>query len=311
MKKILIVGGTGFIGSHLINVLLKKKYKVSSISFKKRKISIKAKFFFLDLSKTIKKNIIKKISPNVIVYAASLDHFKAESKFNEGHKIGYLSLINLLKIFSNKKGLEKIIFLSTAQVYKNYCKANINSKSEVFPKNAYSLFHLQAENYLKFFSGKNKIKVSCLRISNGYGEPFMNSPSSWSVVINDLCLQAYNTNLIRINSNPNDYRNFIYVKDIVKEIIENIKQKKQNNFEIRNLGSKANIRIRKVAEIIKLKFKKLLKRDIKIILNRNKIKKIKIYNFKKDNLMEIKKLTSFNEGIENLIKYIHLKNGKV
>ena len=92
MDKILVVGGTGFIGSHLIDNLLKNRFKVESISFKKRNIKNKAKFFFIDLSKKIKINVIKKINPNIIVYAASLDHFDAE----KGHQIGYLSLINLL-----------------------------------------------------------------------------------------------------------------------------------------------------------------------------------------------------------------------
>lgn len=310
MDKILVVGGTGFIGSHLVDNLLKNKYEVASISFKKRKFNNKANFFFIDLSKKIKINIIKKINPNIIVYAASLDHFEAEKKFNKGHQIGYLSLINLLNSQFIKKKLKKIIFLSTAQVYKSYCRKNININSEIFPKNAYSLFHIQAENFLKYFSLKNSVKTICLRISNGYGEPIFNKTNSWSIVINDLCLQAFKNNSININSNPNDYRNFINVKDIAKEIVLNIKKKHNSNFIIKNIGSNKNIRIKTLAKIIKSKFQLLLNQNIMINYKNKKNNKIKMFKFKNNNLSK-KKLISPEAGVEKLIKYIHFNNGKV
>ena len=76
-------------------------------------------------------------------------------------------------------------------------------------------------------------------------------------MINDLCLQAFKNNSININSNPNDYRNFINVKDIAKEIVLNIK-KHNSNFIIKNIGSNKNIRIKTLAKIIKSKFQLLL-----------------------------------------------------
>ena len=311
MDKVLVVGGTGLIGSNLINQLLEKKYKVYSVSNKRRKIEIKAKFFFLDLSKKNSLNTLKKINPKIIIYTASLDSGDAEVQFNKGHQIGYLSLVNILNTNSIKKNLKKIIFLSTAQVYLNYCKDKINLKSEVYPKSAYSLFHIQSENYLRYFSKKNNIDAISLRISNGYGEPYINQKSSWSVVVNNLCHQAFTKGTIMINSNPYDFRNFIYVKDIAREIIFNIKNKNKKIFEIKNIGSNENHRIYEVANIIKSQMNEIKKKNIKIFFRNKKNKNIKMYNYETNNVLSNTKLTSLKNGIKNLIKYMSQNNGKI
>ena len=311
MNKILVVGGTGFIGSHIIKDLLDKKYDVYSISHKKRKIENKANFLFLDLSKKINESLIKKFNPEVVIYTASLNHTDAESKFNFGHKVGYLSIINLLNSKNIKKNLKKIIFLSTAQVYKDYCKDDIDINSDIDPKSAYSLFHIQSENYLRYYSKKNNIDVICLRISNGYGEPIFRKTNCWSIVVNDLCLQAFKNKRMQINSNPNVSRNFIYVRDISKEILINIKKKVSKNFLIKNIGSNKNIKIKDVSNIIKNTYKKLLNINIQIDYKNKTSEKIKIYNYKTNNYLEDKHLTKFSDGIFNLIRFIISKNGKV
>ncbi len=310
MDKILVVGGTGFIGSHLVKDLIEKNYKVFSISKKKRSIKSKAIFFFLDLSKKFNENLIRDLNPNIIIYTASLNHSDADNKFEKGHKVGYLSLINLLNNkFVNKK-LKRIIFLSTAQVYKNYCKGNINTNSEVYPKNAYSFFHIQSENFLKFYSKKNNIGVDCLRISNGYGDPVFNSTNCWSIVVNNLCLQAFKNRKMIINSNPNEFRNFIYVKDISKEIIK-LLSKDNNKFLIKNIGSKKNVRIKEIVKTIRENLNYNNNKKIKVIYKSKTFKRVKMYKYNTNSMLNSKQPTNLKNGIKNLIKFIVNNNGKV
>tara|TARA_Y100000590_G_scaffold13004_1_gene15803 strand:- start:1732 stop:2667 length:936 start_codon:yes stop_codon:yes gene_type:complete len=311
MHKILVVGGTGFIGLHLIQNLLNEGFKVASISKKKRKIKNRAKFFFLDLSKKIDQNLINKIQADTIVYAASLNNIDAEKNFLNGYKIGHLSLVNLLNSNNIKKRLKKIIFLSTAQVYQYYTRKNINLESKVYPKTAYSLFHILTENYLKYFSLKYKIKTTCLRISNGYGEPYLDKTNCWSIAVNSFCLQAFKDKIIKINTNPYEYRNFIYVKDISNEITLNIKKKQKEYFLIKNIGSNQNYTLKNVAKIIKEIFKSFLKTNIKIVYNKKKQRKIKIFKYENNNMLRTKDLTNLRMGIFNLIKFIKINNGKV
>ena len=64
MQKVLVVGGTGFIGSHLVNDLSKKKeYNVVSLSHKKRKINSKANFFFFRFIEKNPQVYLKKYKP--------------------------------------------------------------------------------------------------------------------------------------------------------------------------------------------------------------------------------------------------------
>jgi UDP-glucose 4-epimerase len=311
MKKILVVGGTGLIGAHLVNDLIKNGNKVFSLSNNKRKIDSKASFFYLDISKKINTKILRKFDPEIIVYAASLNSKDSEIFFNKGYIIGHIFLVQLLNFYKSKKKLKKVIFLSTAQVYKDYTYKKIDLKSEVYPSTAYSLFHIQSEKFLRYFSEKFKIKAICLRISNGYGEPIFGKTKCWSIVINNFCLQAYKNNLIKINSDPNQYRNFIYVRDISKEIIQQIKKKYKKNFVTVNIGSNQNYRIKDLAVIIKKIFLKLLNKKVNIIISKKKRKKLKMHIYTTNNLIDKNKLTTINQGISNIVNYLHSKNAEV
>ena len=304
MQRILVVGGTGFIGLHLVEELLKNKFQVTSISQKRRYIKNKAIFLFLDLSKKIDLIKIGKIKADVIVYAASLNNYDAEIDFIKAYKIGHLALINLLDLKIIKKKLKKIIFLSTAQVYKDYSFKKINLKSEISPKTAYSLSHIQSENYLQYFSKKNKIKATCLRISNGYGDPIINKTNCWSIVANSFCLEAYRKKSITINANPYDYRNFIYVRDISKEIILNIKENQKEYFKIKNIGSNQDWSIKDLANTIKETMKKLYNVNIDIIYKNKKNQKRKIFEYKNNNILKNDNLTSLKKGVLNLLNFI-------
>ena len=100
------------------------------------------------------------------MYAASLDHFEAEKKFNKGHQIGYLSLINLKFQFIKK--LKKLYFFQQHKFIKVIVE-NINN-SEIFEKCIFFISY-RLKIFLNF-SLKNSVKTICLRISNGYGTYF-------------------------------------------------------------------------------------------------------------------------------------------
>ena len=115
MKKVLILGSSGYIGSFLVNGL-KKKYKV--IAHSRKKIVNR------DFNKGIYKKIygdirnrstlekIIKLKPDIIIFTISLNHFVSEKNLNTSIKNNYNTLKNLTNLLIKKKFIQKLsIFL--------------------------------------------------------------------------------------------------------------------------------------------------------------------------------------------------------
>jgi UDP-glucose 4-epimerase len=160
MNKILITGSCGYIGSCLYKFLLKKKYTVYGID-KVKKNNIK-NIFKANLNDTNKLNrIIKKVNPKIIIHLAAqstLDQIKNKKKYILNN---YIATKNLLKSM-DKYGINKIIFSSTAAVYKNN-NLNLKENSTLGPNNIYGSTKLKCEKIIR----KNKeIKFIIFRFFN-------------------------------------------------------------------------------------------------------------------------------------------------
>ena len=173
MKNILITGGAGYIGSHVIEKLIKRKKKVfivdNLVTGYKKLINKKAKFYKLNILKTKKlRNIIlkNKIS-SVIHLAASLSigiGEKFPKRYFKNNVIGTQSLLNACKL----TGVKNFIFSSTAAVYKDGLY-KVTEKSKIKPKSVYGKTKLKAENIIIKNCKKYKINYGILRYFNVVG----------------------------------------------------------------------------------------------------------------------------------------------
>ena len=173
MKNILITGGAGYIGSHVIEKLIKRKKKVfivdNLVTGYKKLINKKAKFYKLNILKTKKlRNIIlkNKIS-SVIHLAASLSigiGEKFPKRYFKNNVIGTQSLLNACKL----TGVKNFIFSSTSEVYKDVLY-KVTEKSKVKPKSVYGKTKLKAENLIIKNCKKYKINYGILRYFNVVG----------------------------------------------------------------------------------------------------------------------------------------------
>ena len=184
IKNILVTGGAGYIGSHIIEILIKKNKNVFIIdnltTGYKKLINKKAKFFKLDILNTIKlKEIIEKNNIDSIIHlAANLIIGEGErqpKKYYKNNVKGTQSVLDSIK----KTKVKNLLFSSTAAVYKDGMY-RVTEKSIVKPKSVYGKTKLRAENLIKTKCKKLGINYGILRYFNIVGA----SPSGKYGLIN-------------------------------------------------------------------------------------------------------------------------------
>ncbi len=230
MTKFLITGGAGYIGSHVVNLLIDKGYDVTVvdnlITGNKELINKKATFVNCDIAdqKTINSLLVKDKYEIAIHFAGLIrvdESVKEPDKYNEFNFIK--AKFFLETCFKNN--LKKIIFSSTASVYGNSKNLNVSEEDDLCPLNPYAETKLKLENYLINRSKSDGIHYIILRYFNVAGA---------DEKLRSGLISKYSTHLIKIASevavnkrdeiiiNGNDYdtkdgtavRDYIHVSDL-------------------------------------------------------------------------------------------------
>ena len=181
-------------------------------------------------------------------------------------------------------------------VYKDAKFLSPNSKT--FPKNQYSISHINGEKEIIRSSSQNKnIQFKILRLTNCIGSPHKKKCNSWKLLINDLCKQAVIKNQIKIYSKTNTSRDFITIDYFLNSLFYIIKNK--NNKLIMNISSEKSIPILTIANKIKRRFFYIFNKKIKILHNttHSEKKRIVISSLKK------KFRNNFTREIDNTLIY--------
>lgn len=305
MKKILVIGGTGFLGHHICKKLSKKKnYKVHSLSLNrpddKKKLK-KIKYYHQDLLKKKFHINLKKADYDIIVntsgYSGNLPVINKGKNINTNH---FLIIKNILKNINLTKKI-KLIHLGSSSEYGKR-QSPIKETDKCKPDNIYGKSKLACTNYILNFKNKN-FKYVILRLFQVYGE-FQKEDKLVPYVI-DKCQKDLKFNV----SSGNQIRDFLYVGDLVEAIDKAIFTKKAEN-KLINLGSGNPITVKNIIKIIfgiikkgKPNFGALKINPGETLKTYPNIQKSKLY-------LNWKSKVPFKNGIIRIIKHNHQKNIK-
>ncbi len=238
---ILIVGGTGFIGFYLARKCLELGWSVTSISARKpRKIRKlpRVKYLISDISK---KNFFKVLKTD-FDYVVNLGGYVDHSNKKKTYKTHYQGSVHLANFFLNKK-IKRFVQVGSGGEYgkaKSPQKEIKNSKPlSVYSKSKY----LAAKYLLKIYKTK-KFPITIFRLYQVYG-PRQDLNRFIPIVIHN-CIK----NKTFPCSNGKQYRDFIYVTDVISAILRCFKKDKSNG-KVINLGSGKPLKIKNIIFLIK------------------------------------------------------------
>ena len=299
--RILITGGSGFIGKHLIYLLSKTKNKVVVLnrSENKQKYS-NIKSYKINLSNVSSyKKILRKFKPEVVI------HLAWEKIPNYDYHTSKLNLDNSINFFINifsLKSCKKIIVAGTCWEY-NILRGSCNPKEKGTPYNYFTWAKHSLKNWLDIESKNYDVNLIWLRVFYAYG-PHQRSGSLLPTIFNSLTKGKY-PNIQNIY-NKND---FIFVHDVAKIFYNSIYNKIKTGVYNCSSGKSTSVfTIISIAEKIINNDNKLTKKLKKENLNKSEMNFWGTNNLTKKYFYPFK-IHTIEEGIKISYKYF-LKSNK-
>ena len=295
---ILITGGLGLLGKSLVSLLSRKNYNVFVLDKSKNKIrnklikGKKIKFVYGNFqNKPLIEKIVKKNKISVIFHTGAITQvLDGLKKPYETYKNNIMGTINILHCI--KKINPKIIFIfsSSDKAYgeaKNKYYLETDNLSSVYP---YDLSKSCADLICQSYSKVYGLKIGIVRCGNLYGPGDFNK----NRIIPETIMSALDNKKLKIRSSGKLVRDYLYITDAVDAyymIMKKLKLSNSKNLLIYNVGSKDNMSVIKLVNLIlALMNKKHLK---PIILNKSKKELI----FQKLNYSKIKRELNWKQKV--------------
>ena len=309
MKKILVTGGAGFIGAHLVHKLIKNNYDVMVVDSLKTIGGIPyihPNCFFVKgdilVAETLVK--IKKWKPDIIYHLAAQSG--GESAY-DNPKFDYLTNgygTYLLSKLAKEIKVKHFIYSSSVAVYGSNSKNKITEKTEIKPDSIYGISKYVGEMFIKQVLSSTNVKTTIFRISNTYG-PGENLNFLKKGMISIYCSYVWKNKPIIVKGSLKRFRNYQYIEDVANILFKTIENKSLAKNEIFNLSSGVSTTVVSLIKLI-LKIKK--KNNYKIIVKKQGTPGDSFGFHSSNNYLKKKfnnyEFFSLKEGLTNYFKWI-------
>lgn len=219
--KILVTGGAGFIGSHVVDTLIQAGHQVSVVDNlwehgggKLEHINPAARFHQVDIREAALAQVFEKEQPEVICHLAAQHSVKisTEDPVHDA-QVNVLGLINLLQN-ATRSGVRKIIFSSSGATYGTVETMPVDEHTVQRPESPYGTTKLASEYYLRFWKSMHGLDFTILRYGNVYGP--RQDPLGEAGVIAIFARRILLGEPVRIDWDGEQQKDYVYVGDVAR-----------------------------------------------------------------------------------------------
>lgn len=301
MSKAIVTGGAGFIGSHLVELLLSNDFEVVVLdNFSTgRRENLE---FLSDKSLKIVETDINQIDRYIDEFqaadycfhlAALADIVPSIQRPFDYHKSNVDGTISILEA-ARKSGLKKLVYAASSSCYGIPASFPTDEESEIQPEYPYALTKYLAEQYILHWAKVYGLPAISLRLFNVYG-PRSRTSGTYGAVFGVFLAQKLANKKFTVVGDGTQRRDFVFVKDVVKAFKMAAESDIKN--EVFNVGSDNPQSVNRLVELLEGEKEYIAKRPGEPDCTHANIEKIK-------SILKWKPETSFEKGVEIMLQNI-------
>lgn len=252
MEKVVVTGGAGFIGSHLVDALIAEGFDVHVIddlsAGKRENVNKKAVLHVEDIRNGDALHPLFKGARHVYHLAALPRVQYSIENPKHTNDVNLSGTLNVL-IAAKEAGVERLIFTASSAAYGDQKTSPLREDMVPEPKSPYGSQKLMGEQYCAFFSKNYGLPAVSLRLFNAYG-PRMSQDGAYALVLAEFLKLRKQGKPLPITGDGSQTRDFVHVQDVVRALLLAAESKKIVGGEVINIGIGKNVSIAQLAKVI-------------------------------------------------------------
>jgi UDP-glucose 4-epimerase len=220
--RILVTGGAGFIGSHIVDQCIAAGHEVAIVDNlweegggKLTNLNPQARFYQADITDEAMLNrIFDEVEPELVSHQAA-QHSVAVSA-RDPKLDARVNILGLLNVLTNctRVGVRKIVFASSGATYGTPARLPVDEEVVQRPESPYGITKMVAEHYLRYWQEAHGLTYTALRYGNVYGP--RQDPNGEAGVISIFAKRFLAHDKVRIDWDGEQRKDYVYVQDVAR-----------------------------------------------------------------------------------------------